>query len=490
LQAINGGTNSLLFANFNNEHCYNVNTRAIVLATAASGFTCAAGYAHTNLSNQYDGKVQGNSFEPRLSGTYTINNYNVLRFSAGKYSQPINSAYVQYNRAGDLASYTAQNFFLYGFTTPKHDARPQLSNNYDVSLESRLKNAPISFSLTPFLRQTKDQSQSFFLDPKTNFVSGLNVGTLRATGFEFMARYGDFSRDGISGQISTAYTRSKIRYSNFSGTSNNIIDNINNSLTGYNKLTSAGGGSPCYTDSTTGTPGTPVALAGGACPANTIANPYYKSPMVGYFDRNAEYSPYDVTPAAASGLFAVGSSTSYEVPWTTTAIVQYRRNGLRIVPTFQYDSGFKYGNPFTWVGYDPSSGACPASDTSQCMAAGATVFRPNPYTGSFDSLGQFKSPGQLTISMQISKEFSKRVTATAILSNIYRHCFTRGYAWEQGGNQACGYFTQTPYVAGGTYLGNSSTPAGTYRVQNDPYGYSPGSTGLPFNAFLSLNVKM
>jgi hypothetical protein len=92
--------------------------------------------------------------------------------------------------------------------------------------------------------------------------------------------------------------------------------------------------------------------------------------------------------------------------------------------------------------------------------------------------------------MQISKEFSKRVTATAILSNIYRHCFTRGYAWEQGGNQACGYFTQTPYVAGGTYLGNSSTPAGTYRVQNDPYGYSPGSTGLPFNAFLSLNVKM
>ncbi len=235
-QAITGGNNNLLFQNFNNEHCYNTTTRAIVRATAASGFSCAAGFAHTNLSNQYEGAVTGTSFEPRLSGTYTLNAYNVLRFSAGKYSQPINSAYVQYNRAGDLASYTAQNFFGYGFNTPRHDARPQTSFNYDFSYEARLKNAPLTFSLTPFYRQTKDQSQSFYLDPTTNFVSGLNVGTLRAFGYEFLGRYGDFNRDGWSGQVSFAYTNSKIKFQNFSGTNLNIIDNINNSLTGYNAL--------------------------------------------------------------------------------------------------------------------------------------------------------------------------------------------------------------------------------------------------------------
>ncbi len=179
------------------------------------------------------------------------------------------------------------------------------------------------------------------------------------------------------------------------------------------------------------------------------ANPYYAQSPVGFLDRNGYYSPYDVAPAAASGLFAVGSSTSYEVPYTTTAIIQYRKNGLRLVPTFQYDSGFRYGNPFTWIGYDPSSGACPATDTSQCVVADATVFRPNPYTGRFDSLGDFKSPGKLTVSMQIAKDLSKRVTATAILSNLYRHCFTRGYAWEQGGSQACNYYgvsRRTPRV--------------------------------------------
>jgi hypothetical protein len=353
----------------------------------------------------------------------------------------------------------------------------------------------VTLSATPFYRQTKDQSQSFYLDPTTNFVSGLNVGTLRAFGYELLARYGDFNRDGLSGQVSFAYTNSKMKFNNFTGTNLNIIDNINNSLTAYNKLTKAGGGSPCYQDPNGGTPGAAASLVGGACPTNTIANPYYNSPQASYFDRNGEYSPYDVAPAAASGLFAVGSSLSYEIPYVTTVILQYKKNGLKLVPTFQYDSGQKYGNPFTWTGYDPSSGQCAQSDTSQCFVnagngLGGTVFRPNPYTGQFDSLGQFKSPGTLTVSMQISKDLSKRVTATAILSNLYRHCFTRGYAWEQGGSQACNYVSQTPYTAGGTYLGNAGSPSGTYKVQNDPFGYAPGNTGIPFNAFLSLNVKM
>ncbi len=218
-QALTGGSNNLLFQNYNQEHCYNAATQTFALATAASGFTCAAGFTHTNLSNDYPSAVGATVLEPRIGGTYTISPYDVIRFSAGKYSQPIISAYVQYNRAGDLASYTASNFYEYGFNTPRHEGSPQLSFNYDLTYEKRFKNSPLSFSATPFFRRTQDQSQSFFLDPRTNFVSGLNVGTLRAFGSNCSSRYGDFNRDGISGQVSFAYTNSKIKYTNFNGTS-------------------------------------------------------------------------------------------------------------------------------------------------------------------------------------------------------------------------------------------------------------------------------
>ncbi len=455
------------------------------------------------MSNTYQGTVDSSTLEPRFSGSYTVSPYDVLRFSAGKYSQPINSAYVQYNRAGDLPAYTENNFFLYGFNTPRHDARPQISSNYDFSYEKRLKNAPLSFSVTPFYRTTKDQSQSFFLDPRANFVSGLNVGTLRAFGYEALARFGDFNRDGLSTQVSFAYTNSKLRYQNFSGTSRNIIDNINASLTGtnnaYNSYTQAGGGSPCYAFNATGPTGG-VGLTGNACPAGSYANPYYNAPMITTpFDRNGYYSPFDLVPSASAGA-ALGGSTSYEIPYVMTAIVQYRKNGLKIVPTLQYDSGQRYGSPYSWIGYDPAT--CPPAvstpDAAPFGATGpgcATVFRPNPYTGRFDSLGQWKEPGTLSLNMQISKDLNKRVTVTAILANIARHCFTRGYAWEQGGNQSCFYGLNSDMQGTadgfyyGTYVGNANNTA-VQRLQRDPFGYAPGGAPNPFQAFVSVQVKM
>ncbi len=490
-QALAGGPNGEQFAIFNREHCYDPATRAISTASAASGYACAAGRLHTDLSNVYPGNVASTVLEPRLGGTFSLSPYDVLRFSAGAYSQPVNSAYVQYNLAGDVPAYLAGKFFGFGYTTPRHDLAAQRSLNADLSYEKRFANAPLSFTFSPFYRHTNRQNQQFFLDPATNFASGLNVGALRAFGFELLGRYGDFNRDGVSAQLSFAYTNSKIRYTNFPGTNLNLIDLINQQLVpGYNALTAAGGGSPCYTTATAAG----AALAGGTCPAGTIANPYYGNAPVAGLDPSAYYSPYTITPAASQGLFAAGSASSYEVPSVLTALVQVRRNGWRFVPTLEYDAGFRYSNPFTWVGYDPSAvvggpGSCP--DPVACAAAGNLVFRPNPYTGRFDGLGDFRGPSTLTLSAQIAKDLGPRVTVTAILANLYTHCFTHGYAWEQGGSRACFYGGNTPYAAGGVYLGNARTPGVPLaRLQSDPFGYAPGGLTTPFSAFLSLQVKL
>lgn len=490
--AIVGGNEAALFNDYNAEHCYDPATDSVSSTTVVPGTACPGTLIHTNLSNTYAGNVSSTVLQPRIGGTFTVNPDTVIRASAGKYASPINSAYVQYNRAGDLASFTANTFFAYGFNTPRHDARPQISNNYDVSFERHIKGTPVTFSLTPFLRNTKDESQSFFIDPKQNFVSGLNVGKNRSYGLEFLARYRDFANDGLSGQVSFTYTNSKTKYDNFSGTTRNVIDTINDyivgnatkGIVGYNQLTQAGGGSPCYAQAD----GSPALLAGTTCAAGYNPNPYYNQPIQSVLDRNGSYSPYDVFPGVNPGsLAAVGSSASYEIPWVTTIVAQYKKHGWRFIPTVQIDSGVKYGTPFAWAGYDPSSGCDAINNPVGC----GTIFRPNPYTGSFDKLGQFQSPTDLTFSAQIAKDISPKATLTLIAANIYHACYSHGKPWENAGKQACGYFQNTGFSGGGAYLGNALNPGVTYQaVQSDPYGYAPGTVGLPLNLYLSLQVKL
>jgi hypothetical protein len=174
------------------------------------------------------------------------------------------------------------------------------------------------------------------------------------------------------------------------------------------------------------------------------------------------------------------------VPEVLSASVQWRSHGLRVVPALQYDTGFKYGSPFAWIGYDPSSG-CTAADTTTC----ATLFRPDPYTGSYDSLGQFKSPSTLSLSLQAAKDLGKGVTLTAIVTNLYQHCFTHGYPWETGGAHICSYAVNPPQsTSDGVYLGNASNANVTSALQNDPYGYAPYSASFPLNVYVSLQVKL
>ena len=99
-------------------------------------------------------------------------------------------------RQEDLADYIGSNFYQYGRSTPGYPIAPPTSINYDASWEHRFKGSDLSFKLTPFLRQTQDQVQQFYLNVIQGFVSGLNVGSQRSEGLEFQLQKGDFSRNG------------------------------------------------------------------------------------------------------------------------------------------------------------------------------------------------------------------------------------------------------------------------------------------------------
>ncbi|MDP9104530.1 MAG: TonB-dependent receptor, partial [Candidatus Eremiobacteraeota bacterium] len=378
-----------------------------------------------------------NVIQPRLGMTYTVNPTTVLRASYGRYGQAPNSAFEQYNFLQNNAPPSLANFVRFGVgNTPAHAIRPEVSNNYDFSFEHQFK-GDTSVKFTPFLRKTQDQIQQFFLDQKTNFVSGLNVGRQTSEGFELEVDKGDFSRNGLAARLSFTYTNSYINYSRLAN-GLSVIDPFNAAISQYNGFTAGGGGSPCYATATTD-PVTGAVIPGAAapgCPAGSIANPYYNAPKQPLMDVNANYPTFDTFP----GGIGAGGYSSFGAPYVLTAIVQYKHGPLSITPALQFSGGSRYGVPISTGGIFPNQcqgglGGSPNGDpryfygapggapydVSTCLAAqqGANTAAvpsntqgvgadpqylavPNPYTHRFDGVGGFVSPSQILLHTQIT----------------------------------------------------------------------------------------
>ncbi|MBV8082480.1 MAG: TonB-dependent receptor, partial [Candidatus Eremiobacteraeota bacterium] len=184
-------------------------------AVSAPGFP-AGSFAPATLTDTTanGGNITYTSFEPRVGGTYTMSANDVIRFSAGRYSQPANAAFQQYNSLDqDLPEHLlGPLFYKYGFSGPNHTVTPSISYNYDISLEHQFPNTQMSFVLTPFLRLTNNQVQQLYIAPTQAFVSGLNVGNESNSGFEFLFANGNFNNNGWAEQLSYTYTYSYIKY--------------------------------------------------------------------------------------------------------------------------------------------------------------------------------------------------------------------------------------------------------------------------------------
>ncbi|HYL27891.1 MAG TPA: TonB-dependent receptor, partial [Candidatus Nitrosotalea sp.] len=487
------------FDAYNNEFCgapgKATQWRGASLGPCPSGFEPLT-QPGNGLYNVTGGTNVANVFQPRLSFTYTINPDTVIRGSAGRYARAEGTSYFQYNTfQQNLASFIAQ-FYPYGFHTPNHDIFPDTSANYDLSLEKHVKGTQFSYKITPFYRDTHNQLQYQAINPVQGILAGLNVGTQESYGVEFSLQYGDFSRNGLSGQFSYTHTQNRIRFSPINGVS--VIDALNTQVELYNSYTSACAGvtkssanwQACGSGAYAGN-ALPVLVNSLANGKLKIPNPYYNQRLQPLFDTSAWYTPYDVIPSAFN------AANGYEVPDVSSLILNYRHGRLAVTPSLHYANGSSYGSPLVWPGYVPQScskqpAKTPLTPGVSCHggAAGA-IFLPNPYSGRFDNLGAFMEPAELSLNLQTSYDVSPRMTLTLQAVNLYNQCYQRGFAWDN--SVTCVY---------STLPSNILAPAGNF-VKNPPpqlrYPYGTffnvtevgiSSVRQPFGLFADLSIKL
>jgi hypothetical protein len=476
------------FNAYNLDNCVN-GTTGVPSPNPAPGAPCPAGSHGADLENASAQQFVYDMWQPRISGTYTANPDNVIRFSYGRYSEAPDTAYEQYNtRQEDLADYIGTELYQYGRNTPGYPIAPPASINYDLSWEKHFKGTDLSFKLTPFLRQTQDQIQSFFLNPIQGFVSGLNVGSQRSQGVEFQLQKGDFTRDGLSGQLSFAYTDSYIRYGTIAAGANGttVISSVNTGISQYNAYTRGCARNPsnpnCGSTSTGATAnacynknGVPVgALPGGGCPTGDIANPYWNSPIQPLVSASQAFPTFDVFPSDDIGLVAQG----YGSPYVASLVLNYKYQKLAVTPSFQFQGGGKYGVPIASAGIDPASG-CGAplvGDRYNATKCPGFIDIPDPYTGIFDGIGAFTQPNEFMTNLQLSYQVSPRVQLVGVLSNIVNYCWggsKEPWSFNDGNICAYGNVTGTVYPV---------APYGTPGAIVNPPGYN-GSIIQPFRKY-------
>jgi hypothetical protein len=438
-------------------------------------------------------------FEPRLGATYAFDPATVLRVSYGRYAQAPNTAFEQYDylQPNDLSKLIG--FGVNGLpTTPGHDVRPPVSNNYDFSIEHQF-GGNTAVKLTPFMRKTQDQIQNFFLDQKTGFISGLNVGNQTSEGIELEVDKGDFSRNGFAAKASFAYTNSYIRY-NRTPTGTSVVDPINGAIKQFNGYTKAGGGFPYYSlaNATTGAAGVGSTTGG----PGFVANPYYNAPLQGLLDPNANYPTFSTFPG---GIGSVVNTIS--PPYVGTVLVQYKHGPLSVTPSLQYVGGLRYGIPENTPGIAPDqitgvlAGSTvgdpryanfgspgPGGSPYDSTTALTTIAIPDLYTNRFDALGAFIQPSSLQANLQVSYDLTKRVTIVGTLANLYSSYFGGSKpGWQVKGAQA--YTTQCTVCgaippAGNVY--NPGTPLQPYVASP----YIPTYLGFPFGVYVEARVKL
>lgn len=466
-------------------------------------------------------------WEPRFSGTYTINPNTVIRASAGRFTQPPISASLQYlSLTGNETSVWNSGLNL-GFNSPFHAIPGVSAAQYDLSWEQRLKGTEMSFKVTPFYTWVTDWQQQSFVGAGS--VTQVPVGINRDQGVELQFQKGDLAQNGLSGLIAFTYTDSKIKFESipllYGGVIPNQIVALNTAIAQYNELTRAGGGSRCYRDAKkVSCNAKPVACGYyGSQMCDPILNPYYNDPEQPLLDPNGWYNPYEVQIAPNLN----GSLGSYISPYTSALILNWKHNKLSITPSLNFQTGGYYGSPIDTQGLDPRScmlnsratgitKLSPKTNPLQCnylslSSPGVTTFAylyvPDPQTGAF-LYDNYQQPSSLVGNLQIAYDVSPNIRLTALSEGLFHTCFGGTTApWTRvypPGNVICGYSASGGSLNNSLYPSNfyNGTGIGDYKANGArtpftqsylPSTFNNGAIGAgvePIDFYISAQVKI
>ena len=467
---------------------------------------CPAGYSHPNFSANSPNSYTFADLSPRVSMTYTQSPDTVWRGSIGRFTQPPISASVQYlNTSGNNLSVWNATLPL-GFNTPFHPIPSMSATQADLSLERHIHGTDMSFKITPFYNFTVGYQEQSFIGP--NFVTQTPVGNFRSTGVELAFSKGDFSKDGLSGQIALTYTNAKVQATNWFG--NNQYNAVNLAINEFNKLTKSGGGSPFYCSGV----GVTSASDPACTPTTVITNPYYNTAMQNTLTINGWY------PGASTGISPTNNPTQayFDVPWNGTLLLNYRKNKLAITPSFQLTQGPSYGGPLDVAGVDPRSctqnalgagitAVSPGTDPNACnilqdgtsySTAAGKLFIPNPVTGSFNTPGQYRNPWELGANLAVTYDVSPKVKANLTVANLWHTCFggSKG-PWTtlySPSSNVCGYVANPLYVSnfynGTSMFDTAANGISPQPFQQQPYAPTVGGASIPMNVYFSLDIKL
>ncbi len=333
---------------------------------------------------------------------------------------------------------------------------------------------------------------------------------------------GDFTKNGWSAAFSYTYTHSKEKWANYPNSTINPVDPFNQDILAYNALTKAGGGAPCYSteaqDATNNPTGALPACTGAATSAyddwSIIANPYYNKAPQATLDKN--------------GWYDTGLDGPYVSPNVFVLLLNYKHDKFSITPALMLNQGATYGSPADFQGLDPrtcrqNQGATGANipsaptpltpDYTSCHAAavGASgtspgyLFIPNPYSGTFDSFGQFRQPWQMNVGLQMRYDVSPRVTAHLTVANLYQRCFGgSSEPWTSiypPDHNACAYYRNQFYISN-FYNGSNPNDTAANGVPLNPYfsaAFAPSFDGndvasynqvLPLELYFDVQIKL
>jgi hypothetical protein len=481
------------------------------------------------------GTLTRSVFEPRIGATFTVNPDTVLRGSAGIYSVPFNTATVQYLNLSpkSAATFDFQNFFGFGFNTPTHDFDPTRSYNIDASLEKRIKGTDMSYKVSPFYRYVQNQYQDFLIGP--GFVSSIPTGNETAYGVEFQFRKGDPSRNGLSEQLSYTYTNAFFKLRRLQNGST-VLTPVNGTIDQFNALTSTGSksgqkGAPCYVGgapapagmctASGGANNTPALTAAGAAYTDAngnqvVINPYYNVAAQPYYNEGAAFPVYQTFPSVNGARGGVDAGESIVEPHAFSGFVNWKKDrfsaalaGTMTVGAAGNNGFSRYGNPYTVVGVDPRT--CSNNQTNVPTAPNpgqpnyisclpslgqfGSLYVPNPQTGRFDDLAEFRQPWLLNLNAQMSYALSSRVRATVVLANVFNRCFGGSKTpWTNalGAGRGCSYTPNSSYYSN-FYNGsgpNDIAANGVAAPLANQQSYYPTYPFSPFQATLQVQVKL